>query len=125
MDKFIELNEIILKSELYNNSVLSTEEAVGPLKSRLKEILNNLLQSIDTASDTDDKIFYIKRYFDVIENFESACNTKSNRLTKIVQSLSKNSLDTNDNDNNTVKDIKDTLTPEQCSQIIKILNKEV
>lgn len=120
------LNKCLLDSEDLACSFLPLEETLSPIKNDYKNILNNLKEKSETASDISDKVFYINRYTDMVKRLESIFDTRNKRLQQSISLISKQQIDnpiTTTQENSEQLAIEDNkLSPEQANEILKILN---
>lgn len=126
MSKIIDsLNQMLLESEQFSNDFLPLSQTLTPIKADINSALEELKFKAENSTEIADRIFYLNRYTDLLKKLESIFDSRSRRLQTMIQTLSKLNLD--DKPIETSEEITESsgsLTPEQCSAIIKILNKE-
>lgn len=117
------INDILIETENFNSTFLPIQDVLNPIKNDINDALNKLKNLINQSTNTSDKIHFINRYVDLIKKVESIFEAKDKRLLQILQTVNKlpniEQQNIQDNDETT-----NNLTPEQCNEILKIINKE-
>lgn len=117
------INKFLLESEQFSNDFLPLNETLTPIKVDIKSALNELKSKAENSTDIADRVFYLNRYTDLLKKVESIFEARGKRLQQTLQTLSKIDMNSISKDNlEAVNSENESLTPEQCNAIIKILN---
>lgn len=117
------INKFLLESEQFSNDFLPLNETLTPIKADIKSTLEELKSKAETSTDIADRVFYLNRYTDLLKKVESIFEARGKRLQQTLQTLSKIDMNSISKDNlEAVASENESLTPEQCNAIIKILN---
>lgn len=119
------INKFLLESEQFSNDFLPLNETLTPIKADIKFTLEELKSKAEASTDIADRVFYLNRYTDLLKKVESIFEARGKRLQQTLQTLSKIDMNNISKDNlEAVASENESLTPEQCNAIIKILNNE-
>lgn len=119
------INKFLLESEQFSNDFLPLNETLTPIKADIKSTLEELKSKAEASTDIADRVFYLNRYTDLLKKVESIFEARGKRLQQTLQTLSKIDMNSISKDNlEAVASENESLTPEQCNAIIKILNNE-
>lgn len=117
------INKFLLESEQFSNDFLPLNETLMPIKADIKSTLDELKSKAENSTDIADRVFYLNRYTDLLKKVESIFEARGKRLQQTLQTLSKIDMSNISKDNSeAVNSENESLTPEQCNAIIKILN---
>ena len=117
------INKFLLESEQFSNDFLPLNETLTPIKADIKSTLEELKSKAEASTDIADRVFYLNRYTDLLKKVESIFEARGKRLQQTLQTLSKIDMNSISKDNlEAVASENESLTPEQCNAIIKILN---
>lgn len=117
------INKFLLESEQFSNDFLPLNETLTPIKADIKSTLDELKSKAETSTDIADRVFYLNRYTDLLKKVESIFEARGKRLQQTLQTLSKIDMSNISKDDlEAVNSENESLTPEQCNAIIKILN---
>lgn len=119
------INKFLLESEQFSNDFLPLNETLTPIKEDIKSTLEELKSKAEDSTDIADRVFYLNRYTDLLKKVESIFEARGKRLQQTLQTLSKIDMNSISKDNlEAVASENESLTPEQCNAIIKILNNK-
>ena len=113
---------------ILNNNIEFEIELLNNIKSSSDPILKELKEKIDNSSDISDKVFYLNRYSDTVENIDKTINNIIKNIQQLNQTqelsnIDKISIDSkNGNEINNVA--SESVSPEQINEILKILNNQ-
>ena len=113
---------------ILNNNIEFEIELLNNIKSSSDPILKELKEKIDNSSDISDKVFYLNRYSDTVENIDKTINNIIKNIQQLNQTqelsnIDKISIDSkNGNEINNVA--SESVSPEQVNEILKILNNQ-
>lgn len=123
------VNELLLDSETFSNEFLPLRDTLTPIKSDLDSALKELKEKSENSTEISDKVFYLNRYTDLLKKVESIFEARGKRLQQTLQTLTKlsatiTSIDDASEIENNIATVTDSLSPEQCNAIMKILNEQ-